>query len=117
MEMPIKEDTDFRFKPPMHLLPALPLMEVGSCMGYGAEKYGVNNYKKGDGLDPNRLLGAALRHIYLHLDGEMEDNESHLFHLAHAASNLLMAMDLILVKGAKHGVSSDSGESPLDINT
>lgn len=113
---PIKYDDNFLDKPPLALIPAAAIQEIGRCMGYGAEKYGVNNYKLGGGMDPDRLLSAALRHIYQHLDGEYVDEDSRLKHLAHAASNLCMAIDLLTERN-NNAQTTYNWEPAMDCNT
>lgn len=68
------------------------LDEVVQGFTYGASKYADFNWREGKGLDPDRLLGAALRHIRARRDGL--DDESGVKHLALAVCNLLMILDL-----------------------
>lgn len=44
-------------------------------LGYGVNKYGRNNWKRGFGGDPNRFLRACLRHCHHYLMGEDYDGE------------------------------------------
>lgn len=83
-------------KPRVELIPPVPYLAVGSVFGFGAEKYGVGNYLIDGGLDPKRLLGAALRHQADYSAGQEVDPESGLPHLAHAIASLLMIMDIEL---------------------
>ena len=69
-------------KPPLSLLPRRALEEEALVLAHGAEKYGMNNWRKGMAF--SRLADACLRHVYAFLDGEDKDEESGLSHLAHA---------------------------------
>lgn len=49
---------------------------------FGAKKYARNNWKKGFKI--SRSIAAALRHIFMFMGGEDNDQESGLSHLGHA---------------------------------
>lgn len=91
MTEPKKFDTD---KPRYDLLPPKALGLLVDCLTYGAKKYEDYNWRKDGGIDPNRLFAATQRHLWAWKDGETNDKESGLPHLAHAATNLLMMLDL-----------------------
>lgn len=91
MTEPKKFDTD---KPRYDLLPPKALGLLVDCLTYGAKKYDDYNWRKDGGIDPNRLFAATQRHLWAWKDGETNDKESGLPHLAHAATNLLMMLDL-----------------------
>lgn len=74
-------------KPMMSLLDPGALREIAKVMTYGAKKYSKLNWRKG--MDWSRCADAALRHIFQWLDGEDRDEESGLYHLAHAACCLI----------------------------
>lgn len=74
-------------KAPMSLLPFDALKGVAHVLGFGAKKYGANNWKKG--LDYSRVMDAALRHISSFNEGEDMDSESGLHHIDHAICELL----------------------------
>lgn len=96
MNKAVKHDGD---KPRTDLLPPSSLMDTARVMGFGATKYGEDNYLRGDGLEPRRLVGAAMRHLLQHLMGEAVDAESGLPHLAHAAASCLMALEVVSARG------------------
>lgn len=75
----VKFDTG---KPRLGLIPRSALEAEATVLGFGADKYGVYNWRKG--MDWMRLVDAALRHIYAFADGETFDPESGEHHLAHA---------------------------------
>lgn len=79
-------------KPRMYLLPPKALTEVAKVLTFGATKYDEHNWKKLDNLQ-NRYTGAALRHIFSHMDGEELDSETGLDHLAHAICCLLFKLE------------------------
>lgn len=78
-------------KPQLALLPRHPLCDITSVLMFGAEKYGVYNWRKG--MEWNRLASATMRHIMAWVDCEDKDPESGLPHLAHAACNLLFLLE------------------------
>ena len=85
-------------KPRMYLLPPKALTEVAKVLTFGANKYDEHNWKKLDNLQ-NRYTGAALRHIFAHMDGEELDPETGLDHLAHALCCLLFKLEAKLQDG------------------
>lgn len=88
---PMKNDDG---KPRYDLLPPKALGLLVDCLTYGAKKYDDYNWRKDGGIDPNRLFAATQRHLWAWKEGEVLDKESGLPHLAHAATNLLMMLDL-----------------------
>ena len=80
-----KNDTG---KPEYELLPLELLSGVNKILQYGAEKYGLNNWKKPD-FAMSRAYNALLRHMIAFWNGENLDKESGLCHLDHAMCNLL----------------------------
>ena len=85
-------------KPRMYLLPPKALTEVANVLTFGANKYDEHNWKKLDNLQ-NRYTGAALRHIFAHMDGEELDPETGLDHIAHALCCLLFKLEAKLQNG------------------
>lgn len=69
-------------KPPLGLISRTALEEEARVMAFGAEKYGTHLWRAG--MDFSRLVDAALRHVYAFADGEDNDKETGLSHLAHA---------------------------------
>lgn len=80
------------------LLPTLALIKCGEIMDFGASKYDAHNWLKG--LKYVRLCSAVLRHLFLWLGGQENDDESGLSHLAHAAVDVLMLLEFT-VRGRK----------------
>jgi len=79
----IKHDQD---KAPLGMLPAAALEAIAHVFKFGADKYSRDNWQAVVTDDPSRYIDAALRHIYAHADGEHDDPESGLPHLAHAGA-------------------------------
>ena len=73
-------------KPPLGLIPYSALMEEARVLGFGVEKYGAHNWRQG--LEWQRLIDAALRHILAFNNGKDLDPETGLHHLAHARCSL-----------------------------
>lgn len=55
------------------LIPIQPLLSLAACLHYGAERYGVDNWKK---IEEEENLNHALIHIQQHRAGD--DSEPHL---------------------------------------
>lgn len=64
-----------------------PMFEksVVEVLTYGANKYGPNNWQA---VDSERYYAAFKRHFNAWRTGELNDEESGLHHLSHAACNL-----------------------------
>lgn len=73
------------------LVPWAGLDEVVRVLGHGAEKYGPENWRNVPRLE-DRYPAAALRHLSRYLQGERDDPESGLNHLAHAVCSLLFVL-------------------------
>ena len=89
-------------KPRAYLLPPKALLEVSKVLTVGAEKYDEENWRKLDNLQ-NRYTGAALRHLFAHMDGEELDPETNLSHIAHAVCCLLFKLEIELETTKKKG--------------
>jgi|TARA_B100001094_G_scaffold123268_1_gene119020 hypothetical protein len=98
-------------KAKLYLLPPKSILEVGKVLTYGADKYDAENWRKVDDLQ-NRYTSAALRHIFAHIDGEADDPETGLSHLAHAMCCLLFKLeDELLGKSEEERArEADTGE-------
>lgn len=70
------------------LIPPEFIKEVASVFTFGANKYKPNNWKGFTPEQQEEIKGSLLRHIYAYLEGEENDPESGLSHLAHAGCNL-----------------------------
>ena len=79
-------------KPPLGLLSTYALTETAKVLAFGAEKYAEDNWRQG--LSYRRLVSAALRHILAFNEGQDEDPETELPHLAHAMCMIMFALEL-----------------------
>lgn len=81
-------------KPQISLLPLKAIYKVLKVGKMGAKKYGAQNFRKG--RDVTDWIDASYRHVYGEdgfLSGIDNDEESKEPHLAHAAWNLLVALE------------------------
>ena len=78
-------------KPRLALLSTYALTETAKVLNYGAEKYGDDNWR--EGISARRLISAALRHILAYNDGEDNDLETGLSHLAHAMCMIMFELE------------------------
>ncbi len=86
-EMPTGSRRDTREgKGRFDLLPARAIARLARHFEGGALKYGDRNWEKGQTL--SRYFDSALRHAFLHLRGERDED-----HLIAACWNLLCAVD------------------------
>jgi len=83
-----KDDTG---KARWDLLPWGPLREVARVLTFGAQKYTVDNWQRVPD-SRRRYFAAAQRHSIAWFEGEQDDPETGLHHLAHAVCCLLFAM-------------------------
>lgn len=97
-EEPVSKGEKFDYgKPRVDLLPPRALLAVGSVLGFGAEKYGKDNWKEVENLD-SRYNAAGLRHQLQHMAGERLDRESNLPTLAHAICCLMFRLEIELAE-------------------
>jgi hypothetical protein len=78
-------------KPEYDLIPPRPLEDISQVLTYGAKKYDRGNWQKG--MDWSRCLNSLQRHIEAFRRGELTDQESGCFHLAHAAVNCMFLLE------------------------
>lgn len=75
-------------KPRICLVPMEFIEQTAQALGFGANKYGDYNYRKG--LKHSRIIDSAFRHLMAYTKGEDNDPESGLPHLAHCAASIAM---------------------------
>lgn len=90
-----KFDSD---KPRMDLIPPLMELEVSRVLGFGAEKYGPENWREVPELR-RRYIAAAKRHINALQQGIIRDDETGLHHAAHAVCCLMFLGEVGLEGG------------------
>ena len=79
-------------KPPLHLIPPAAEILEAVVMGLGACKYGAFNWRSSK-VRATVYIAAAKRHVAQWLDGESNDSESGVSHLAHARACLGILLD------------------------
>lgn len=84
---PTKNDKD---KPRLHLINPRWQLEVAQALALGEEKYGVDNWRSGQGLSVQRIMDAMERHTLAMKMGENTDPESNLSHASHIAACSMM---------------------------
>jgi len=83
-------------KAPLHLIPPAANIAESAVMLLGAEKYGAYNWRKTSVL-ASVYYSAALRHLSAWFDGEDNDSESGVSHLAHVRANMGILIDAKMV--------------------
>ncbi len=80
-------------KTPLGLIPPEALAQIADVFGFGAEKYGVNNWRyDGDSTSWIRTYSSVQRHLNAWHSGIDNDDESGMTHLAHAATQIMILM-------------------------
>lgn len=69
-------------------IPVVALRELGRVFAFGEKKYERDNWKKG--YEYSKNYAAALRHMTSWWQGENDDPESGLSHLAHAMWHMVV---------------------------
>lgn len=78
-------------KPQLCLIPPEALIEIAEIFGFGAEKYGMNNWRDDGGNTKfSRTYSSIQRHLNAFWMGEDNDPESGKNHLAHAITQLII---------------------------
>lgn len=77
----------------LDLVPPLSLLEIGRILDYGAQRYGVGNWKKIEWQDH---FNHALIHAFALLAGDTQDD-----HMGHFACRAMMAHESYLLQAHK----------------
>jgi hypothetical protein len=77
--------------PPVVIVPHWAITQVALVLGFGATKYGMDNYKAG--FEARRLASAPLRHQLQSISESPLDPESGIDHRAHAVCGDLMSLE------------------------
>lgn len=78
-------------KLPVGLISTTALRKLAAVLQFGAQKYAAHNWRKG--IEWQRTIDAALRHLMAYNNGEDIDPESGLSHAAHAMCNLMFLLE------------------------
>ena len=81
-------------KPPLHLIPPAAEILESLAMAHGARKYGPFNWRWSK-IKASIYIAAAKRHLAQWFDGQDDDPESGVSHLAHARACLGILLDAI----------------------
>ena len=81
-------------KPPLHLIPPAAEILESAVMALGAKKYGAFNWRTAD-VKASVYVAAARRHLLQWFDGQDDDPESGISHLAHARACLGILLDAL----------------------
>lgn len=95
----LSKDTNKKAR--LELLPPNAIEEVSRVLELGAKKYGKLSRQDTTEISHTHMIGKALRHITAHLKGHDTDPEIGTQHIAHAATDLLILLELILVNSGK----------------
>ena len=82
------------YKPPLHLIPPAAEILESLVMGLGAKKYGAFNWRKAP-VKASIYVAAIRRHLAQWTDGQDNDPESGVSHLAHARACLGILLDAL----------------------
>lgn len=78
-------------KPPIHLIPTEAIVSIAQVLGFGAQKYGENNWREDANITKwGRTYSSLQRHLTSFWGGEDTDPESGLSHLDHALTQLMI---------------------------
>ena len=78
-------------KPPIHLVPTKAVSDAAYVFGFGAKKYGENNWREDTDVMPySRHYSSIQRHLMAWFSGEDFDPESGLHHLDHALTQIMI---------------------------
>ncbi|MEW4530614.1 dATP/dGTP diphosphohydrolase domain-containing protein [Maioricimonas sp. JC845] len=86
-------------KPPLHLIPPAAEVMESLVMALGAAKYGELNWRRSP-VRASVYVAAARRHLLQWFDGQDDDPESGVSHLAHARASLGILLDAIATGNA-----------------
>lgn len=89
---PNPKDRASAHKPQLHLIPPAAEILEAVVMGLGARKYGPYNWRTAP-IRATVYIAAAKRHLAQWLDGQDDDPESGVSHLAHARACLGILLD------------------------
>lgn len=103
---PLKAKKYDNAKPDLSLVPRASMDAIARAMGYGATKYGRDNYL--EGMEWSRMIAAAMRHLTAFNERQELDSESGLSHLDHALACLA-----ILAEYKERGLGLDNRKNDL----
>ncbi len=78
------------------------LNDIAKVLTIGAEKYGIDNYKRANLKQQKEYIGAIHRHLNLWQQNFKFDHETKLNHMAHISANAMFLYYFDLLKRVKH---------------
>ena len=75
----------------LELVPPSAIIALGKVLTYGARKYKPHGWKQ---VEPERYVGALLRHLMAYMSGEAIDEESGLRHIDQVLCNAAFLVEL-----------------------
>ena len=88
------EETTMKYdsgKDPIHLIPSECISAIARVFGFGAKKYGENNWRKDvNNTSFSRTYSSVQRHLNAFWSGQDTDPESGLNHIDHAITQLMI---------------------------
>jgi hypothetical protein len=90
-----------RTKPPLDLIPGVAMVQLSLALKEGAGKYGKANWRQ-ETISASAYVAAAMRHLAAWNDGEDDDPQSLVSHIAH-----MMACGAILLDAQAIGKLED----------
>lgn len=90
-------------KPLMGLIPPIAELEMAKVLTFGASKYGRENWRHVDSAS-DRYLDAMMRHINSYRQGEQNDPESGMSHLAHVMCCAAFLIEASISQSQKNNV-------------
>ena len=94
-------------KPLMGLIPPIAELEMARVLTFGASKYGRENWRHVDGAS-DRYLDAMMRHINSYRQGEQNDPESGISHLAHVMCCAAFLIEASISQSKKNNAGKQS---------
>ena len=98
-------------KPPLHLIPPSAEILESIVMALGAKKYGAFNWRSSR-VKASVYIAAARRHLLQWFDGQDNDAESGISHLAHARA----CLGILLDAGATGNLADDRPTAGVSTN-
>lgn len=92
-----KGSMDDPAKLPLWLVPNALVLAAARVLQHGAKKYAPNNWRRG--MKYSEVYSALQRHLTAWLEGEDNDDDSHLNHLDHAAACLSFLLEYVANPG------------------
>jgi len=104
------KDAVGQLKPQLNLIPPSAQILESVVMALGAEKYGPFNWRE-SAVRASIYVAAAMRHLLAWADGQNEDKESGVSHLAHVRACMGIVLDAQSIGKLEDDRPKQSGEA------